>query len=147
MPRGGPAGRACLLGVPLTEPPRSPQSPQAEPVSPGTETGQEKSPPPGKQPDELTVADPTPGPEMRSHNLARPPSDKELNGFVAGFIKNTTDAGEFRQRRDCIKRPEMPFQARRENVCLLSLNFRQRRSLPGALAKIADKFAGKFAEK
>jgi hypothetical protein len=54
-------------GPPLTEPPRSSQSPQAEPVSPGAETGQEES-------------------------SARPPSDKELNGFVAGFIKTTTDA-------------------------------------------------------
>jgi hypothetical protein len=92
-PAGAPPAEPASSGSPLTEPPRSPQSPQAEPVSPGTETGQEESPPPGKQPDELTVADPTPGPEMRSHNLARPPSDKELNGFVAGFIKNTTDAG------------------------------------------------------
>jgi hypothetical protein len=37
----------------------------------------------------LTVADPTPHPEIRS---ARPPSDEKLNGFVAGFIEKTTDA-------------------------------------------------------
>jgi hypothetical protein len=67
------------------EPEPTPSSPQAEPVSPGAETGQEESPPPDKPPDD----DPTSGPEMRS----RPPSDIELNGFVAGFIKNTTDAG------------------------------------------------------
>jgi hypothetical protein len=92
-PAGAPPAEPASSGPPLTEPPRSPQSPQAEPASPDAEIGQEESPPPDKPPDELTVADPTSGPEMRSHSLARPPSNNELNDFVAGFIKDTTDAG------------------------------------------------------
>jgi hypothetical protein len=71
-----------------------PQSPQAGPVSPDAETGPEESPSPDKQPDELTVADSTSDPEMRSHDLARPPSNKELNSFVAAFIKKASDAKE-----------------------------------------------------
>ena len=66
------------------------EAPAAEPevVSPPPVDAMTTEPPPGKQPDELTDADPTPGPKMR------PPSDKELNGFVAEFIKNARDAKE-----------------------------------------------------
>jgi hypothetical protein len=87
--------------APAVEPQPASSSPQVEPVSPDAETGQEESSPPGKQPDEPTVADPT-----------RPPSDKELKDFVAKFIKNTnTDAGEiptkkglYQKARDALPR-------------------------------------------